>query len=181
MEILRCPACGLTTGVLGEMLIEAKPGYGLAFLPLGLRGSPRRKSGFRVCKVFRCCAVCGHLWGSLESNELLDFIRTEDEEPVRQYLSALEAGAARDLPDQSLAREAAARTAEIDLLVLEEKHPEATRRYRELTGVTWDEAIDTVRAWRDLGRAEKLALFGWRPKEPPGDPGHPLHDRELDG
>ena len=52
--------------------------------------------------------------------------------------------------------------------------------------MTWDQAIDDVRNRRECPRAEKLRLFGWRPKEriPPDGrtrAGHPMHDPLLDG
>jgi hypothetical protein len=55
-----------------------------------------------------------------------------------------------------------------------------------LTACTWDEAIDAVRGWHNLKRAEKLARFGWCPKGAPekDDPegrDHPMRDPLLDG
>jgi hypothetical protein len=75
---------------------------------------------------------------------------------------------------------------QIDILMMEEKQPEATRLFRELTGKTWDQAIDSIRGWRDLKRAEKLALFGWCPKNTSKPDlsevlAHPMHERLLDG
>jgi hypothetical protein len=102
------------------------------------------------------------------------------------HLQSLELGPAHDLPDCPEARQAGERVAEIDGLVLNGRQPEATRRYRELLGVKWDRAIDDVRGWREHSRAEKLAKFGWAPKQSLSANGsqavvHPMHDPILDG
>jgi hypothetical protein len=89
------------------------------------------------------------------------------------------------LPVTPDAIEAAQKVAEIDALVLL-RQSEATRRYRDLAACTWDQAINDVRGWHNLKRAEKLARFGWVLKEPrrkddPEGRDHPMRDPLLDG
>jgi hypothetical protein len=181
MDARRCPVCASLAVVAGKLAVPGEAAAGFYFVPVGTRGPTWRTGGVRLPQVLHACAACGHLWTSVGADVLREFLARHGTELAQQLLAAREHGPGHDLPDCPEARQAATHTAEIDALVLEGRQPEATRRYRELARVTWDQAVDTVRTWRDLGRAEKLALFGWRPKEPAGDPGHPLHDRELDG
>jgi hypothetical protein len=63
---------------------------------------------------------------------------------------------------------------------------EAVRRFRQLTGKTWDEAHATIPTWFDLKRARKLAFFGWNPKgkldvDDSALREHPMRGRLLDG
>jgi hypothetical protein len=101
-------------------------------------------------------------------------------------LDLLQYGPDYDLPDSSFARVAAEKVREIDTLVLHEKHVEAIRRFHELTEFTWDQCLESMRGWRDLSRAKKLALFGWAPKQKPQATGaeaseNSMRDRWLDG
>jgi hypothetical protein len=135
---------------------------------------------------FLACSACGHVWTTLAPDKLRDFIQTYGTELIRQHLRTLEAGPNHDLPDTPEAREAGIRVAEIDALLLAGRQPEATRRYRQLTATTWDQAIDALRGWADLKRAEKLARFDWCPKDKSladDQEGldHPMRDRQLDG
>ena len=50
--------------------------------------------------------------------------------------------------------------AEIDALVLAGHLPAATRRLRELTGRTWDEAVNSMRNWRASKRRAKARDIG---------------------
>jgi hypothetical protein len=59
--------------------------------------------------------------------------------------------------DEGAAREA---VAEVGRLVAGGKAPEAARRYRELFGVTWDEAHTAVARWQ-AARSEELARRLW--------------------
>jgi hypothetical protein len=113
-------------------------------------------------------------------------IRTRGTELVRQQLEDLEHGLHHDLPDSTVARLAADKAREIDSLVLNDKQVDAIRRFHELTEYTWDQCLETMRGWRDLTRAKKLALFGWAPKgklqtTDVETPDHPMRDRWLDG
>ena len=119
------------------------------------------------------------------AEELRAHIGRYGNELIQQHVKRIDAGPYHDLPDCSEARKAADGVIQIDILMMEEKQPEATRLFRELTGKTWDQAIDSIRGWRDLKRAEKLALFGWAPRTSKPDLSevlaHPMHDRLLDG
>jgi hypothetical protein len=57
--------------------------------------------------------------------------------------------------------EAAARkvVTEIDGMLARHQAPAAARLYREVTGVTWDKAHDTVGRWGQLHHEHKLALI----------------------
>ena len=104
----------------------------------------------------------------------------------KQYLETIIKGPYRDLPDFPEARQAAEKVAEIDALVASGRDVDARRRYRDLTGTTWDHALASINGWRALDRPKKLAVFGWCPKDRgPGDeretPVHPMRDRWLDG
>lgn len=68
-------------------------------------------------------------------------------------LSAADIGAA----DQGAAQQA---VAEIGRLVGGGRAPEAARRYRELFGVTWDEAHTAVARWQ-AARGEEMARRLW--------------------
>jgi hypothetical protein len=186
MDAERCPKCNAFTVVAGHVT----PGLGemrdthFCFVPIGTRPL-RWKTGVVLRNAFLACSSCGHFWTSLAPNELRDFIEDYGRELAKQHLESLEAER-HGLPDCPKAREAGRRVATIDALMLADKQPEATRRYRQLTGTTWDQAIDTICHWRDLKRPQKLALFGWYPKDPPqaddsGMSGHPMRDALLDG
>ncbi|AGA24610.1 hypothetical protein [Singulisphaera acidiphila] len=111
------------------------------------------------------CLSCGHVWTSLAPDKLRSLIQSRGAELAKQHLASLDLGPAHDLPDVAEARDAAVKAAEIDALVLAYKQPEATRRYRQFTTTTWDEAIGTIRNWHHFKRREKLAMFGWHSKE----------------
>ncbi len=135
---------------------------------------------------FHCCLCCGHVWGRLRPEELRAFLGLNASELGKQHFETILDGPYHDLPDQPAAHEAADKVAEIDALMVTGKDAGATRRYRELTGTTWDQAIAGISAWRYHDRAKKLALFGWPPKEKtPAEgtepEGHPMRDRWLDG
>ncbi len=113
-----------------------------------------------------CCTSCGLTWTNLEADKVRELVEAYGD----------------DLASSPAARAASGGVAEIDALA----PSEATRRYRELTHVTWDEAINAVRDWHLLTRAEKLARFGWRPKQVPRTQesnalDHPMRDHWLDG
>jgi len=54
--------------------------------------------------------------------------------------------------------------ARIDALIRQGKQPEATRLFREVTGITWDQAHDVIERWGAYSPAEKerwLQLHRW--------------------
>jgi hypothetical protein len=118
--------------------------------------------------------------------ELRTFIERHGKEVAKQHRDASELGSDHGLPNCHEASEAAQGASEIDALVLAGMQREASRRYRQLTRTTWDQAFKTVGGWHDLERSKKLALLGWCPKDKPqvGESAmlnHPLRDRLLDG
>jgi hypothetical protein len=122
----------------------------------------------------------------LAPERLRVFIKRYGTELAKQHLESLVAGPYHGVPDDLEARAAAEGVAEVDALVLAERQGEATRRYRELTGTTWDQAVDVIHGWHNLERAKKLALCGWCPKDSPQAKDsevrdHPMLDHRLDG
>lgn len=164
-----CPRCGRPT-VVGGHLIDGRQSTGSAprFLPrqLQMKLFTDQWWGVEVAPGFRGCVSCGLVWSGLDANRLHAFIAEHGSALDRQQLDEWDGGPMRGLPDTALAREVVAHVAEIDGLVRSAKEGEATRRYRELTGVTWDQAIAAIRTWRDLDRGDKLARFGWVTKKP---------------
>ena len=182
MEAWRCPNCDASTVIPGHPTTGEWTAIG--FLPNGTHRCPT--GGVKLTHAFFGCWSCGHVWTSLAPEELRALIATYGREVARQRLEAPGSGREDGLPDCTEARAAVEGVAEIDALVLAGRQREATRRYRELTRTSWDRALDAVRGWEDLKRAQKLALFGWRPKaksqsdeSPMRD--HPMRDRWLDG
>jgi hypothetical protein len=112
----------------------------------------------------RACVSCGHVWTTLDPARLRGVIRSSGEEIARQELDEIDFGPHRGLPDTELAREIADKVAELDALCRSGKVGVAGR-YRELRGVTWDQALKETRDWVRLTREEKLALFGWETKK----------------
>ncbi|MGP0066795.1 MAG: hypothetical protein ACLQGP_24790 [Isosphaeraceae bacterium] len=101
----------------------------------------------------------------LSPQTLHAYIAQSGPELGRQRLKSAMFGPDHDLPDFPEARKAGKGVAEIDDLMLFGKPGEAARRYRELTGTIWDQVHEIVHRWFDLTREEKLALFGWCPKD----------------
>jgi hypothetical protein len=134
---------------------------------------------------FRSCWSCGHVWTSVDPAELRACIETSSNELIREQLEPFARDPFFGLPDFPEARQAAHGVAEIDGLVLEGKIVEAIRRYRELTHTPWGPAGDDIRAWHNLKRSRKLAMFGWHEKEEVIDKKalaeDPMRDPWLDG
>src|SRR5262245_22403563 len=167
MENQRCPNCGATN-----------------VLDCYLRGVLNTSYGEFL--GFLACLSCGQVWTTIAPAKIRAYVERTGSDLARQYLQAIEHGPAHDVPDCPEARQAAEGVAEIDHLVLGMRQHEAIRRYRELLGVKWDQAIYDVHCWHERSRVEKLAIFGWRSKElaaadDPRSKGHPLHDPLLDG
>jgi hypothetical protein len=183
VEAIRCPQCGAMTVVSGRFVQSP-----LGFVPSDTRFLLSQNGVALRCDTVRACVSCGHVWNnmSLDPAGLRAFIRSHGGELAWQHLESLEFGPYRGLPDTPEARAAADQAAEIDSLVREGKQADATRRLRALRHTTWDDAINTLRRWRDLKREDKLALFGWRDKHGSNDEDaallkHPMHDALLDG
>jgi hypothetical protein len=150
--------------------------------------APRGLKGWNIVYVptnpeFWACADCGLVWSNVVANALAGFLEHNLGPLGMECYRALRGGAAWDLPDSDQAHAAAEAVLEINRLVLLDKRPEATRRYRELTGCSWDDANDAIAGWKKLQRAIKLARFGWVEKDKEGrlEGAHPMHDRLLDG
>jgi hypothetical protein len=183
MDATPCPNCGGPAFLPGRVV--AVEGQSVFFSPAGTR-AVGWNVGIPVSAGFQCCLRCGHLWSRLAPEQVKTFIGLRGTELGKQYLETLLEGPYHDLPDDPAAREAADKAAEIDALVVSCQEGAATRRFRELTGKTWDQSIADLRHWRDHDRTKKLALFGWRPKEKAEakgheTQGHPMRDRWLDG
>ncbi|MDG3002195.1 hypothetical protein [Paludisphaera mucosa] len=136
------------------------PGYPASVRPRHCRPPG---AGFGL-PAFSACFTCGLVWSSVEPDALRGFIHRRGEEIARQHLDEIERGPFRDLPDTDLAREIGAAIADVDALSRAGSSA-VPRRYRELRGVPWDQALHDTRNWRRLTREEKLELFGWAPKK----------------
>ncbi|WP_422924765.1 hypothetical protein [Singulisphaera sp. PoT] len=171
MEDLRCPACNsenLVAGHVGSMANGQGPNN---FFPH--RQLPLLQQGIGVTiRGVQACASCGHVWGKMDPAALGKLIVDHGTELARQQWIIFSEGPEYDLPDHPRAKEAARHVYEVDRLVLADKQAEATRRYRELSKSTWDEAVAAMRGWQNLERSQKLARFGWIPPED-GLPDHP--------
>jgi hypothetical protein len=163
MEPERCPRCGEATVVGGSINVPGEGGGPGIFVP----NESQAFASYvwvRTSGVYHACASCGHVWSSLDPAALRKFIQAHGKEVAKQQLDEFDHGPNRGLPDTELAHEIAERVAEIDALVRSGK-PGAIGRYRDLRGVTWDQAIKETREWRTMKRDEKLALLGWEPKQ----------------
>jgi hypothetical protein len=180
MPANRCPNCGEATVVPGRLVASEGTGI-VGFAPAFTR------SQVTLPIAFQACSACGNVWSSVAPEELRNAIETRGREVVKQHLASGRSGPYHDLPDIPEAKQAADAVTEIDALFLAGDGLVATRRYRQLTGKTWDEVHAVMSKWADLARADKLAIFGWHPKGKPAveknaEPrGHPMHDRLLDG
>ena len=83
---------------------------------------------------------------------------------AKQKLDATPSDPNSGLPDGAHSQTPAERVWEIEVLVNSGYRSEATRRIRVLTHATRDQAVNAVRDWDTMAPAEKLTLFGWRPK-----------------
>jgi hypothetical protein len=184
MESDRCPKCGSPTVIAGHVT-GSRSVPADVFVPSDVRLLRLRQGVALDGATFRCCVSCGHLWAGLRPEDLRAFIEAYGDELAKQDVRPTDVGVDDGLPDLPEALGASRGVAEIDALIRAERRQEATRRYRDLTGGTWDQAIDAIRGWRDLTRDQKLVLFGWRPKgvsrdgraKPYDDP---MHDLLLD-
>ena len=180
MEPKRCPVCQASTTLVGSVRGSDRS---LVFLPSGIQPSLFEPG---VPLIWHACLSCGHLWAGVAPGALRNFVDVRGTEMLKQHVEQLDKGLAHDLPDFLKSRQAADQAAEIDGLILAGKPKEATRRYRELTGATWDQTLEIMRTWQNFKRDEKLALFGWHtegkvPAFMTNDDDNPMADRWLDG
>jgi hypothetical protein len=179
MQTNCCPSCGKPTLVPGNLVVsENYPIHG--FAPTGTQ------SHVKLRIAFQGCTSCGHVGASVVPEELRSAIERHGNELVKQNLVLSEFGRYHDLPDIPEARQAADGVAEIDGCLLAGNALEALRRFRQLTGQSWDDVHLVMSKWADLKRPRKLALLGWRPKHEIDDDkvairDHPMHDHVLDG
>ena len=159
METDRCPRCDSPAIVTGEFRVDGHPGPAQLFVPDHARFLRLREGVHLDLAGPRRCAACGHVWATLKAEELQDFLRKYGDELAKQDAGLAGGERAKNVPEVPQARRAALRVEEIDALVRAEKRSEATRRYREFTGGTWDQAINAIRGWRDQP-VQKLSLFG---------------------
>ena len=164
MNRISCPHCGTNSVVDGQMSTGDERSSVPRFSPNQMRS--KLFSAIRPLEI-RChaCLACGSVWSTVDPQALRSLIVTHGSELAVQEIDELEGGPMRGLLDTTLARQVAANVAEIDHLVRSDKTNEAVRRYRDLAGVTWDQALAATRSWRDLRREEKLARFGWVAKK----------------
>jgi hypothetical protein len=148
--------------VLGYIL-TGDGGYGAHFLPVHCRLS-YVSPAVPPARGFAACLSCGHLWSVLDPAALLAYIERTGDELAQQQLDELARGPFRDLPDTELAREVGTKIAEVDAMA-RRGAPAAARKYREVQGVTWDQALHDTKNWHKLSRQEKLELFGWTSKK----------------
>ena len=168
MSLNLCPRCGLAGSINGTL----NPGDGVyapLFVPNHVNAF-RKSPGVTLLRVdVSACVKCGLVWSELDAADLRELIQASGKPVARQHLDRILHGRDLDLPQTEAALDISAKIAEIDAIVMAGKTGEVTRRYRDITGVSWDQAIKDTRHWRDLGRVEKLALFGWAFKKPSMD------------
>ncbi len=178
MEKHLCPNCKSSTVVPGPFWTGVLSGHWLF-------SSHTSGHGVSLTRNFLCCWSCGHVWTSVDPAKLRACIETNGNELIKEQLEPFARDPFYGLPDFPEARQAANGVAEIDNLVLEGRIVEAIRRYRELTHTKWGPAGDVIRAWHNLKRLRKLALFGWHEKEEAIDKKtlavDPMRDRWIDG
>ena len=162
MEPVRCPRCGSPKAVLGEVS-SGHEYYPSLFVPRKCR-QLRLAMGVGLAGAFHACGSCGLIWSAVAPRHLRAFVEEYGDEVARQQWDEFDRGPYRDLPDTDLGREIGAKVAEIDALERSGR-PGVAGRYRELRGVTWDQALQETRNWSHLTREEKLALFGWVAKK----------------
>jgi hypothetical protein len=148
---------------MGHVVAGPENNVGQGFAPRNCRPS-WQAAALAVAGAFRACVSCGHVWNRVDPARLREHIASCGDELARQELDEIDRGIYRDLPDIAAAREIAEKVAAIDALIRAGKTG-AVGLYRELKGVTWDQALHETGRWARLTRDEKLALFGWLPKK----------------
>jgi hypothetical protein len=173
-----CPICKSTTVFPGHFWSgEMSSSW---FIPKHTNGA-----GVSLTVSFLACCSCGHIWAGVDPAVLRSCMLLHGSELIKERLQPVAHDPSYGLLHCPEAHEAAKGVAEIDDLVLSGKTVEAIRRYRELTHTKWGQAGEDIRAWHNLKRARKLAMFGWHSKDEEVDdkpvPEHPMRDRWIDG
>jgi len=166
MELERCPACHEPCLMYGRFLASKEyygDGYGTFALERSNLFQPPPSASFKTKP--RACLSCGLVWSKVDPLKLRESVWKNGVEIDRQHLDEIDDGPFRDLPNTALARALGAKVQEIEALIRSGRRVEAIRRYRELRGVTWDQAHKDMSNWSNMPREEKLALFGWVPKK----------------
>ena len=152
-----CPRCGGSVTVIGKIV---QPG--------SETDTEINRDYTPFQEPVRACLGCGLCW--TEVDPVANLAAMAQQSPLlRQIVDRLLHGSLGGLPDTEWGRRLAAEVAEIDDLVFRGRPNIAMRRYRQLTGKTWDRALIEMDDWRKISRDEKLARFGWKPKKPPTD------------
>lgn len=165
MEPERCPACNEPAVMPGQFLASGDYGTGCGGFGLERSRLFRTPPAAPLAANARACVSCGHVWSKIDPLKLRENIWKHGSEIDRQHLDEIDDGPFRDLPDTALARALGAKVQEIDALARTGRWGEAVRRYRDLQGVTWDQAHKDMNNWMNMHREDKLALFGWAPKK----------------
>ena len=155
MTSVLCPSCRGAAVIVGH-------GSSRCFNPQVGR-TPDVNPGVVLQAPLSACLSCGHVWSTLDPARLRRFIESAGNELARQQLDEFDRGPCRDLPDTEIGRAIGAKVAAVDAEARAGANG-AVRKYREVSGVTWDEALRVAGDWPRLTREEKLALFGWAPK-----------------
>ena len=156
----RCPRCNEATVVNGRVGANGRPVEPSSPITRSCSGPfGGLRSGTAPASRAATSGLC------LNPSELRRFVKAYAKGPGRAALDEMDRGPYRDLPSNELSQEIGAHVAEIDALVRAGSIGKAVRRYRELRGVTWDQAIKDAGNWAELRRPAKLALFGWVPKK----------------
>jgi hypothetical protein len=159
-----CPVCESPKTITGAMYGSEYPAG--TFLPDHSRRIPS-SPGLNVSQArFRACLTCGHLWAAIDPHAVRAHVGRHGGELVKQTLAEMDHGPCRDLPDTAWGRMVGANVSELDAIA-RAGGPGLIGRYREMRGVTWDEAIRETKGWPRKTREEKLVLFGWVAKEKP--------------
>jgi hypothetical protein len=174
-----CPKCqspNLIGGIVRGSGLKADD-----FLP-NSAGCAEPEAGLPLDKPFRCCTLCGLIWSRVDREEVLAFVKRRTEAAAQLRAEHI----ARQLAEASGEELALVKISEIESQIAwGVEDGSAVRRFRELTGGTWDQAIRAINRWPDLTLKEKMAHFGWAPVEKikvslKANQVHPLHDFELD-
>ena len=178
-----CPRCQSLEVIAGDCVGESLINWSFWtrtlilswFIPARTRFF-RWAMGVSFTRGFAACLSCGHVWGAVDPAALRSFVAQYCDEvvppaddEVDRRLADLAAKAMEHLPDTKAGREIAAILAALDRLVSSGKAADLPKRYRALTGATWEEAARVTREWQYRTREEKLQRLGRVEKKGPLD------------